>query len=121
MLADFVFWTTSTVPKDAGQAETSLQEVMKMLGLLYDKTVHPYGDRRRYWSVQNSENTCSLFPAPAWGNQFGMGQRRFETILHYLTFHDPTISNERSRWHPIRTFVDAFNQRRLDKVRPCCR
>ena len=62
-----------------------------MLGFLYGMTVHPYGDRHRYWSVDKSED--SLFPAPAWGNRFGMGQRRFETILRYLTFHDPTIYN----------------------------
>ena len=51
MLADFAFWT-STVLKDAGQAETSLQEVLKVLGFLYGITVHPYGDRRKYWSVE---------------------------------------------------------------------
>ena len=62
MLADFAFWT-STVLKDAGQAETSLQEVLKVLGFLYGMTVHPYGDRRKYWSVENSED--SLLPAPA--------------------------------------------------------
>ena len=46
-----------------------------------------------------------------------MGQR-FETILRYLTFHDPTTSNESDRWHPDRTLVDAFNQCRLDTVHP---
>ena len=115
MLADFAFWT-STVLKDAGQAETSPQEVLKVLGFLYGMTVHPYGDRRKYWSVENSED--SLLPAPAWGNRFGMGQRRFETVLRYLTFHDPSTFNESDRWHPVRTLVDTFNQRRLDKVRP---
>ena len=48
MLADFAFWT-STVLKDAGQAEAS---PLKVLGFLYGMTVHPYGDRRRYWSVE---------------------------------------------------------------------
>ena len=62
MLADFAFWT-STVLKDTGQAKTSPQEVLKVLGFLYGMTVHPYGARR---SVENSED--SLFPAPAWGN-----------------------------------------------------
>ena len=47
MLTDFAFWT-STVLKDAGQAETSPQEVLKVLGFLYGMTVHPYGDRRKY-------------------------------------------------------------------------
>ena len=115
MLADFAFWT-STVLKDAEQAETSLQEVLKVLGFLYGMTVHPYGDRRKYWSVENSED--SLLTALAWGNRFGMGQRRFETVLRYLTFHDPSTFNESDRWHPIRTLVDTFNQRRHDKVRP---
>ena len=31
--------------KDAGQAETSPQEVLKVLGFLYSMTVHPYGYR----------------------------------------------------------------------------
>ena len=115
MLADFAFWT-STVLKDAGQAETSPQELLNVFGFLYGMTVHPYGDRRKYWSVENSED--SLLPAPAWGNRFGMGQRRFETVLRYLTFHDPSTFNESDRWHPVRTLVDTFNQRRLDKVRP---
>ena len=30
----------------------------------------------------------------------------------------PQLSNESDRWHPVRTLVNAFNQRRLDKVRP---
>ena len=47
-----------------------------------------------------------------------MGQKKFEPILRYLTFHDPTISNESDRWHPVCTLVDAFNQHRLDKIRP---
>ena len=62
MLAEFAIWK-STVLKDVGQAETSPQEVLKVLGFLYGMTVHPYGDRRRYWSVENSED--SLSPAPA--------------------------------------------------------
>ena len=82
-----------------------------MLGVLYSMTVHPCGDPRRYWSVEDNED--SLFPDPAWGIRFGMGQRRFETVIRYtqLTFHDPTISNEGDRWHPVRTLVDASNQR----------
>ena len=47
-----------------------------------------------------------------------MGQSRFETIFHYLTFHDSTTSNESDRRPPVCTLVDAFNQHRLEKVHP---
>ena len=37
---------------------------------------------------------------------------RFETVLHYLTLHDPTNVDEDDRWLSVRTLVDAFNERR---------
>ena len=83
-----------------------------------------------YWSVENSED--SLFPAEAWGIRFGVVQRRSETVLRYMTVHDPTTSNRgnTARWHPVRTLrrygrcppvctlVNAFNQCRHDTIRP---
>lgn len=47
-----------------------------------------------------------------------MGKRRFETILCYLTFHDPSISYESDRQYPVHTLVDAFNQCRPDMICP---
>ena len=61
-LADFA----STLLKDAGQAETSPSELLKVFGFLHDgMNVHPHGDCRSFWSVESTEN--SLFPAPAGG------------------------------------------------------
>ena len=77
------------------------QELLKVNGLLYGMTVQQYGERCSYWRVEG-EGEENLFPAPAWGTQFSMGQRRFETVLRYQTLHDPTIVDER----------------RLDKIHP---
>ena len=88
-----------------------------MIGLLYGMTVQQHGERRSYWRVEG-EGEESLIPAPAWGTRFGMGQRRFETVLRYLTLYDPTSVDEDDRWHPVHTLVDAFNERRLDKIHP---
>ena len=82
-----------------------------MIGLLYGMTVQQHGEHRSYWHVEGKGEE-SLFPAPAWGTQFGMGQRRFETVLRYLTLHDPTNVDEDDRWLSVRTLVDAFKERR---------
>ena len=59
MLADFAFWA-STMLKDAGQTETTPQEILKVFGFLYGVTVHPYEDRRNYRRVERMR-------IPAWG------------------------------------------------------
>ena len=96
---------------DAGQMAITPQKLLKVIGLLYGMTVQQHGERRSYWCVEG-EGEESLFPAPAWGTLFGMGQRRFETVLRYLTLHDPTNVDEDDRWLSVRTLVDAFNERR---------
>ena len=109
-LRDFASWTSLTIV-DAGQMAITPQELLKVIGLLYGMTVQQHGERRSYWRVEN-EGEESLFPAPAWGTWFGMGQRRFET--RYLTLRDPTCVDEGDRWHP----VHAFKEWRLDKIHP---
>ena len=84
-LRDFASWTSLTLV-DAGQMAITPQELLKVIGLLYGMTVQQHGERRSYWRVEG-EGEESLFPAPAWGTRFGMGQRRFETVLCYLTPH----------------------------------
>ena len=116
-LRDFASWTSLTLV-DVGQMAITPQELLKVIGLLYGMTVQQHGEHRSYWRVVEGEGEESLFPAPAWGTHFGMGQRRFETVLRYLTLHDPTCVDEGDRWHPVRTLVDAFNERRLDKIHP---
>ena len=108
-LRDFASWTSLTLV-DAGQMAITPQELLKVIGLLYGMTVQQHGERRSYLRVEG-EGEESLFPAPAWGTRFGMGQRRFETVLRYLMLHDPTCVDEGDRWHPVRTLVDAFNER----------
>ena len=94
-LRDFTSWTSLTLV-DAGQMAITPQELLKVIGLLYDMTVLQHGERRSYWRVEGKGEE-SLFPAPAWGARFGMGQRRFETVLRYLTLHDPTCIDEGDR------------------------
>ena len=92
------------------------QVLFTVIGLLYGMTVQ-HGEHRTYWRVEG-EGEESLFPAPAWRTRFGMGQRRFETVLRYLTLHHHTNVDEDDRWHSVRTLVDAFNEQQFDKIHP---
>lgn len=60
-----------------------------------------------HWST-NNEN-C-IFPGFALGKSFGMGDHRFETILHNLAL---TIENEgTNKWHPIKRLYVYFTLNR---------
>ena len=78
----------------AGQMAITPQELLKVIDLLYGMTVHQHGEHRSCWRVEG-EGEESL--VPAWGAQFGMGKRKFETVLRYLTLRDPTSVDESDR------------------------
>jgi len=63
--------------------EVTKGELMKVFGILYAMTTVTMPSKRSYWAVDNG-----LFPAPAFGERYGMGYHRFENILRSLSFED---------------------------------
>lgn len=90
-------------------------DLFKVFGILYAMTMVEMPSRRGYWSTDNA----GLFPAPAFGERFGMGYHRFEDILTHLAFDDePETDNDADKWWQVRRFVEACNQAWVDAIKP---
>lgn len=81
--------------------EISKHEFFKVIGLLYAMSLNILHVRRDYWS-----QTDGLFPAPAFGERFGIGLHRFEEILSCMSFTMPCEKENGDPWYQVRPLVD---------------
>ena len=114
MLDCVVKWTNASMGE--GTARTSKHEIVKFFGIMYSMTLYPSRQRKDYWSLQDSK----LFPAPAFGQRFGMSRNRFTVLVKRLKMYDPALdaANPQDPWRAIRTFIDEFNNNRRKTVTP---
>ena len=90
-------------------------DLFKVFGILYAMTTVEMPSRRSYWST----DSAGLFPAPAFGERFGMGYHRFEDILTHLAFdQEPEPDDGADKWWQVRRFVEAWNQAWVDAIKP---
>ena len=116
MLKNISLWTTIELVK-AKRLSTSPHELLRFFGLMFAMTLHDYGRRSNYWAFDSDE--CDhIFPAPAFGARFGMSRDRFENLLRYLRLSPQPAADDDDPWWPIRGFIDAINDRRVEKLRP---
>ena len=82
-----------------------------MFGALYSLTRTSEG-RRDLWSTEDG-----LFPAPRFGERYGLSRNRVEILLRYLSFC-PEDENNSDKWSSVRRLIEYFNQRRVEKFYP---
>ena len=64
------------------------------------------------WSTEDG-----LFPAPRFGEQYGLTYDRFEIVLRCLSFC-PAHGAIGDKWAPVRCLIKVLNQRRVEKLYP---
>ena len=108
MLPDISIWTSDHLPQGCVNAK---EEVLAVFGALYSLTRTSKG-RRDLWSTEDG-----LFPAPRFGERYGLTRDRFEILLRYLSFC-PVHDVVDDKWAPVRRLIEGFNQRRVQKLYP---
>ena len=105
MLDNIVKWTNLNLP--SRNKPVNKHEVVKFFGMQYAMTQYPTRQRQNYWSVEDTD----LFPAPAFGQRFGMSQDRFTALVKYMKLYDPELdsADEPDPWRSVRTLIDGFN------------
>ena len=109
MLPDISTWTSDHLPQGCVNAKE--EEVLAVFGALYSLTRTSEG-RRDLWSTEDG-----LFPAPRFGERYGLTRDRFEILLRYLSFC-PVHEVVDDKWAPVRRLIEGFNQRRVQKLYP---
>ncbi|KAJ3618142.1 hypothetical protein MTP99_006168 [Tenebrio molitor] len=88
-------------------------EFFKAIGIMYAMTINVLHSRRDYWSTESG-----LFPAPAFGQRFGMGLHRFEEILGCMAFAMPANEEPDDKWYHVRPFFDMTTAKWRDIFTP---
>ena len=57
------------------------------------------------------------FPAPRFGERYGLTRDRFEILLRCLSFC-PAHEAISDKWAPVRRLLEGFNQRRVETLYP---
>ena len=109
MLPDISIWTSDHLPQGCVNAKE--EEVLTVFGALYSLTRTSEG-RRDLWSTEDG-----LFPAPRFGEGYGLTRDRFEILLRYLSFC-PVHEVVDDKWAPVCRLIEGFNQRRVQKLYP---
>ena len=78
MLPDTSIWTSDHLPQGCVNAKE--EDVLAVFGALYSLSRTSEG-RRDLWSTEDG-----LFPAPRFGERYGLTRDRFEILLRYLSF-----------------------------------
>lgn len=81
--------------------QVSKHAFYKVIGLLYAMSLNVLGVRRDYWSQNDG-----LYPAPSFGDRFGMGLHRFEEILMSMAFAMPDQRENGDRWYQVRPLLE---------------
>jgi len=113
-----VNWSNDALRRDrrARVQPFSKHEIVKWIGICFAMTMQPVRTRRNYWATMDTR----LFPAPRFGERFGMGATRFDLITKFICFHNPILEEVANPdpWLRIRYFVDSFNMARYKFVMP---
>ena len=109
MLTDISNWTSDRLPE--GCEKVNEGEILAEFGALYSLTRTSEG-RRDLWSTEDG-----LFPAPRFGERYGLSRNRFEILLRCLSFC-PEDENNSDKWSSVRRLIECFNQRRVEKFYP---
>ena len=109
MLPDVISWTSDQLP--VGCPKATEEEILAVFGVLYSLT-RTSEARRDLWSTKDG-----LFPAPRFGERYGLSRDRFEILLRHLSFCS-ALEATGDKWAPVRRLVDGFNERRIQKIFP---
>ena len=109
MLTDISNWTSDHLPE--GCEKVNEGEILAVFGALYSLTRTSEG-RRDVWSTEDG-----LFPAPRFGERYGLSRNHFEILLRCLSFC-PEDENNSDKWSSVRRLIECFNQRRVEKFYP---
>lgn len=109
----------STASLPSGRREITEYEVLQVFGYFHAMTLSSQpGRRATYWAQDGDGDAPRLFPAPDFG-KWGMTSHRFEEVLGALRLGDYDDGDETAdRWVPVRSFIDAFNERMVWAVSP---
>ena len=102
-------WTSNHLPQGCVNAKE--EEVLAVFGALYSLTRTSEG-RRDLWSTKDG-----LFPAPRFGERYGLTRDCFEILLRYQSFC-PVHEVVDDKWAPVHRLIEGFNQRRVQKLYP---
>jgi hypothetical protein len=111
MLPDTSIWTSDHLPQGCVNAKE--EDVLAVFGALYSLSRTSEG-RRDLWSTEDG-----LFPAPRFGERYGLTRDRFEILLRYLSFC-PVHEVVDDKWAPVRRLIEGFDQRRVQKLSQLC-
>ena len=118
VLDKVVIWSNEAMKRDrrAHAQPFTKHEIVKWIGICFAMTQQPVRTRRNYWATMDTR----LFPAPRFGERFGMGSTRFDTITKYISFHNPILEDVANPdpWLRIRFFVESYNMARFKYVQP---
>ncbi|XP_050298561.1 piggyBac transposable element-derived protein 4-like [Anthonomus grandis grandis] len=117
---DLIIQSTNARLRERQRAVTK-GDLYKALGIIYVMTLnslHTKHTKREYWSTESG-----LFPAPAFGQRFGMGLHRFEEIINCLAFAIPTaeeLNNEENmdNGYQVRAFFHMTTSKWNDIYSP---
>ena len=104
MLTDISNWKSDRLPEGCEKVNDSVP-------CMYSLTRTSEG-RRDLWSTEDG-----LFPAPRFGERYGLSRNRFEILLRCLSFC-PEDENNSDKWSSVRRLIECFNQRRVEKFYP---
>eukprot|EP00731_Ephydatia_muelleri_P002247 Em0001g2247a len=99
MLPDVISWTSDQLP--VGCPKATEEEILAVFGVLYSLT-RTSEARRDLWSTKDG-----LFPAPRFGERYGLSRDRFEILLRHLSFCS-ALEATGDKWAPVRRLVDGF-------------
>ena len=94
----------------------SEHEIVKTLGYLLAMTCNNTSVKRELFRAEHDPGGEErLFPAPAFGERYGMSRDRFEFVLRWLRFgaDDPN-----DKWAPVRSLIASFNDARYNGYKP---
>ena len=101
---EFIQWTNANL----GDNPLTKHEFVKFLGIMIAMCLTSSRERRGCWKTDDS----GLFPPLMFGKRFGMSRTRYEQIINNLELSPPGGDAD-DKWRPVRFFMDAINNRRV--------
>ena len=110
-------WITKTSSALANLHRRALtkSEYFRFWGLTLAISLGSEPNRRNYWIEESDTDSKQVYPPHSYRSRFCMGIRRFEDILHCLSFGD---TDPNDRWSTIRPFHIAINKRKQSIIIP---